>query len=262
MEESGGFSEFITHPVVITILFIMISTFVGAFIKGRTRDKCLKAFRGFIVTLENVAGKHVWGRLTVESTGMELVYTQGHDDADGHVESSYMLYKFEYGNISAIIRFHDYLSDDGRKKRDDELKRTYHPNWCRRLWRKTCNVFKTIRDAIMEVSNVLLSQAKKTTGAGGLLTAQDKYVSQMKNEVIGSVDTAYEPLLEKYIGHRVVAEFLHADKPVELVGVLKDYTAEFVELLDVVYWTGNEDNRKKADVILPRKRAVIRHLAE
>ncbi len=261
-EDANRFMEFITNPVVITILFIMASTFVGAFIKGRTKDKCLKAFRGFIVTLEDTAGKHIWGRLDVEATGMELNYTQSHNDTDGHIESSYMLYKFEFGNISAIVRFHDYLSDEGRKKRDAELERTYHPNWFRRTWRKTCNVFKTIRDAIMEVSNVLLSQAKKTTGAGGLLTAQDKYVSQMRNEVIGSVDTSYEPLLEKYIGHRVVAEFLHKDKPVELAGVLKDYTAEFVELLDVEYWTGNADKRKKADVILPRKRAVVRHLAE
>jgi hypothetical protein len=114
----------------------------------------------------------------------------------------------------------------------------------------------------MEVSNVLLSQAKKTTGAGTLLKTQDKYVSQMKNQVIGSADTAYEPLLEKYIGHRVVAEFLHKDQSVEMTGVLKDYTAEFIEMLDVEYWTGKEDQRKKADIILLRKRAVIRHLAE
>ncbi len=254
--------DYFSNPVVITILFIIVSTFVGAFIKGRNKDKCLKAFNGFIVTLEDVAGKHIWGRLDVEATGLELTYTQSHDDADGHLESSYMLYKFEYGNISAMIRFHNYLSDEGRKKRDAELEKTYHPNWWRRAWRKTGNVFKTIRDAIMEVSNVLLSQAKKTTGAGSMLKTQDKYVSQMKNQVIGSVDTSYEPLLEKYIGHRVVAEFLHKDKPVEMTGVLKDYTADFIEMLDVMYWTGNADNRKKADVVLPRKRAVIRHLAE
>lgn len=256
------FVNFISNPVVITILFIMISTFVGAFIKGRNKDKCLKAYNGFIVTLEDVKGKHIWGRLDVEATGMELTYTNAHDDTDGHVESSYILYKYEYGNISAVVRFHDYLSEQGKKDRDAELERAYHPNWLRRTWRKTLNVFKTIRDAIMEVSNVLMSQAKKTTGAGSMLTTQDKYVSQMKNEVIGSVDTSYEPLLEKYIGHRVVAEFLHKDQPVEMVGVLKDYTAEFLEMLDVQYWTGKEDNRKKADVILPRKRAVIRHLAE
>lgn len=262
MPEYGAFREFFSHPVVITILFIMVSTCVGAFINGRKKDKCLKAFRGFIVTLEDVSGKHIWGRLSVEATGMELTYTQSHDDADGHVESSYMLYKYEYGNISALIRFHDYLSEEKLKHRNAELEKAYHPSWWRRSRRKLVNVFKTIRDSIMEVSNVLLSQAKKTTGAGGVLSTQDKYVSQMKNEMIGSVDTSYEPLLEKYIGHRVVAEFLHKDQPVEMVGVLKDYTSEFLEILDVNYWTGNENNRKKADIILPRKRAVIRHLAE
>lgn len=254
----GGFF----NPVVITILFIVLSTFVGAFIKGRQKDKCLKAFRGFIITLEDVSGKRTWGRLNVEATGMELRYTQAHDDADGHIESSYMLYKYEYGNISALIRFHDYLSEENLKRRNAELMKTYHPSWPRRTRRKIANIFKTIRDSIMEVSNVLLSQAKKATGAGAMLSTQDKYVSQMKNEMIGSVDTAYEPLLEKYIGHHVVAEFLHTDQPVELAGVLKDYTAEFIEMLDVEYWTGTEDQRKKADIILPRKRAVIRHLAE
>jgi hypothetical protein len=98
------------NPVVITVLFIVLSTFVGAFIKGRKKDKCLKAFGGFIITLEDVSGKRIWGQLNIEATGMELAYTQAHDDTDGHIESSYMLYKYEYGNISAHIRYHDYLS--------------------------------------------------------------------------------------------------------------------------------------------------------
>jgi hypothetical protein len=257
MNESGFF-----NPVVITIIFIVLSTFVGAFIKGRNKDKCLKAFRGFIITLEDVTGKRIWGLLNVEATGMELTYTQAHDDADGHIECSYMLYKYEYGNISALIRYHDYLSEENLKRRNTELEKAYHPGLLRRARRKTANVFKTVRDPIMEVSNVLSSQAKKTTGAGTLLNTQDKYVSQMKNEMIGSADTAYEPMLEKYIGHRVVTEFLHREQPVEMTGVLKDYTAEFIELLDVEYWTGKEDERKQADIILPRKRAVVRHLAE
>jgi hypothetical protein len=261
MNDSGLLSG-IFHPVVITIIFIVLSTFVGAFIKGRNKDKCLKAFRGFIITLEDVTGKRIWGRLNVEATGMELTYTQAHNDADGHIESSYMLYKYEYGNISALVRFHDYLSEENLKLRDAELKKTYHPSWLRRTRRKIANIFKTIRDSIMEVSNVLLSQAKKTTGGGTLLNTQDKYISQMKNEVIGSADTSYEPLLEKYIGHRVITEFLHNDQPVELTGVLKDYTAEFIAMLDVQYWTGKEDEREKADIILPRKRAIVRHLAE
>lgn len=262
MEDNNGFVSGLMHPVVLTVLFIFLSAVVAALIRGRKKDKCLKAFGGFRITLEDVGGKYIWGTLRVEATGMELLYQQPHTDADGHVENSYMIYKYEYGNIGALIRFHDKLSDESRKHRDAELRRTYHPSWWRRWRRKVMNLFRTIRDSIMEVSNVLLAQAKKTTATGGLLTTQDKYVSQMQNEVIGSVDTAYEPLLEKYIGHRVVAEFLHKDQAVELPGVLKDYTADFIELLDVQYRVNGGDEKKKADIILPRKRAVIRHLAE
>lgn len=257
MPESGFF-----HPVVITIIFIVISTVIAAFIRGRKRDKCLKSFGGFMVTLEDTSGKYIWGQLRVESTGMELIYSSTYEDPDGHIESSYMIYKYEYGNISAVVRYLDMLSAQKHNEREKELKRVFHPNWLRRWRRKTLNVLKTVRDSIMEVSNVLLAQAKKTTTAGGLLTTQDKYVSQMKNEVIGSVETSYEPLLERYIGHRVVAEFVHKNQPVELVGVLKDYTSEFIELLDVQYWYSETGDRKKADVILPRKRAVVRHLGE
>ncbi len=262
LSEATNFWSGFSNPFFLTICFIFLSTIVAAFIKGRNRDKCLKAFNGYMVTLEDSAGKHVWGNLRVEPTGMELIYEKSNLDTDGHVESSYMIYKYEYGNIAAIVRFHEYLTAKHNSKREKELKRAYHPSGIRKLFRKIGNIFKTIRDTVMEVSNVLISQGKKTTVAGGLLSSQEKYVSQMKNEIIGSVDTAYEPLLERYIGRKVVAEFVYKDKPVELVGILKDYTADFVELLDVQYWADQPDEFKKADILLPRKRAVIRHLAE
>lgn len=248
--------------LLITIAFIFLSTIVAAFIRGRKKDNCLKAFRDFMITLEDVNKKRIWGKLRVESTGLEFGYAEKHQDADGHVESSYILYKFEYGNMMALIRFHDELDEQGKAGREREIERVYHPGFWRRLGRKTMNVVKTIRDSIMEVSNVLLSQAKKVSPAGGLLTTQDKYVSQMKNELIGSVETAYEPIFERHIGHRVVAEFLRGDTQIELPGILKDYTSEFIELLDVEYPGEDGAAAKKADVVLPRKRTMIRHLAE
>ncbi|MHC4417943.1 MAG: hypothetical protein ACYSU6_05080 [Planctomycetota bacterium] len=51
----------------ITIIFIVLATGVGAFIRRRTRDRCLKDFRGNMVTLEETSGKAVWGRLNVEN---------------------------------------------------------------------------------------------------------------------------------------------------------------------------------------------------
>lgn len=248
--------------LAITIIFIILSTLIAAFIRGRKKDKCLKDFAADTITLENKTGKTVYGKLRVENTGLELKYERAHKDADQHTETSFILYKFEYGNIQTIVRFHDDLNEQAKRKRIAKLKRTYHPNFFRRLRRKTANVFKTVRDSVMEVSNLLLSRAKTATPAGKVLTTQDKYVSQMKNELIGSVETAYEPLLERYIGHLVVLEMVKADKVIELPGVLKEYTAEFIEIMDVNYSTADDKPKRKADLVVPRKLALVRHLGE
>jgi len=114
----------------------------------------------------------------------------------------------------------------------------------------------------MEVVSLLISQARKATAAGAVLTSQEKYVSRMQQEVIGTVGTSYEPLLERYIGHKVVLDFIKGDKKFEYCGVLKDYTAEFVEIMDVNYRIKEDQAARKADLIVPRKLGVIRHHGE
>ncbi|MFB0555703.1 MAG: hypothetical protein ACETWQ_20550 [Phycisphaerae bacterium] len=253
----------VTIPyTAITIIFIVLATAVGAFIRKRSRDKCLKDFSQNMVTLEETSGKAIWGKLRVENTGLEFVYPERHKDEEGHDETSYILYKYEYPNIAALIRFHDELSESNKKQREKELKRTYHPTILRRLKRKIKNVFKTVRDSVMEIVNLLISQAKKATPAGAVLSSQDKYVSQMKQELMGSVGTSYEPLLERYIGHKVVLEMIKGDKMFEHCGVLKEYTAEFVEVMDVNYRIKEDQPARTADLVVPRKLGVIRHLAE
>ncbi len=246
----------------ITILFIIFAAGVGAFIRKRRKDKCLKDFEQNMVTLEDTSGKTIWGKLRVENTGLEFVYQEKQEDEQGHDEASYILYKYEYPKIGAVIRFHDELSDENKKAREKELEKTYHPTVLRRLKRKIKNVFKTIRDSVMEIVNLLISQAKKATPAGKMLTSQDKYVSQMKQELMGSVGTSFEPLLERYIGHKVVLEMIKGDKIFEYCGVLKDYTAEFIEIMDVNYKIKEDQPARTADLVVPRKLGLIRHLAE
>jgi len=246
----------------VTIIFIVLTTFVAAFIKKRSRDKCLKDFSENLVTLEETGGKIIWGKLSVENTGLELIYPTRHKDKKGHDETSYILYKYEYPNIQALIRYHDELSEDNKKEREKELKRTYHPNLLRRLKRKIQNIFKTVRDSVMEVVNLLISQAKKATPAGTMLTSQDKHVSRIKQELMGSAGTSFEPLLERHIGKRVVLELLKGDKIFEYPGVLKEYTAEFVEVMDVNYRAKEDQPARKADLVMLRKYGIIRHLGE
>ncbi len=246
----------------ITIIFIVLVTVVAAFVRGRSRDKCLRDFGQNMVTLEDTNGKIIWGKLRVENTGLEFVYPNKYKDKQGHDETSYILYKYEYPKITALIRFHDQLSELNRIKREKELKKTYHPALLRRLKRKMLNVFRTVRDSVMEVLNILISQVKKATPAGTVLSSQEKYVSQMKQELVGSVGTSFEPLLERYIGHRVVIELVKGDKIFEYPAVLKDYTAEFVEVMDVDYRVKANEQSRKADLVVPRKYGVVRHLGE
>ncbi|TKJ33868.1 MAG: hypothetical protein CEE38_19795 [Planctomycetes bacterium B3_Pla] len=246
----------------ITILFIIFAAGVGAFVRKRSRDKCLRDFEHNMVTLEDTSGKTIWGKLRVENTGLEFIYPEKQRDEEGHDEASYILYKYEYPKIGAVIRFHDELSETNKKEREEELKRTYHPGQCRRLKRKTLNVFRTVRDSVVEIVNLVISQAKKATPAGKVLTSQDKYVSQMKQELMGSAGTSFEPLLERYIGHKVVLELIKADKILEYCGVLKEYTAEFIEIMDVDYAIKQDEPARKADLVVPRKHSLIRHLGE
>ena len=251
-----------SNPFVITVIFIVVSTVVAAFIRRVRRDKCLKDFTGDMVTLEEVDGDLICGKLAVENTGLEFVYSVKQGDDVGFDKTSYILYKYEYGNMQVLLRYHDHLSDEGKKAREKELKRTYHPDFLQRLGRRLQNIFKTVRDSVMEVVNLLMSQAKKATPTGGVLTSQDKYVSRMKQELMGSVGTSFEPLLEKYIGRKVVLELLKGDKLCKYCGVLKEYTAEFIEIMDVDYKTEDAAPARKADLVVPRKYGLVRHLGE
>jgi hypothetical protein len=246
----------------ITIIFIILAAGLGAFIRKRSRDKCLRDFEHNMVTLEDTSGKTIWGKLRVENTGLEFVYQPKVKDSRGHDEASYILYKYEYPGIRAVIRFHDGLSERNKKAREKELKRTYHPGFWRRQKRRTLNVFRSVRDSVVEIINLLISQAKKATPAGNVLASQDKYVNQMKQELMGSVGTSFEPLLEQYIGHKVVLEMIKDDKVLEYCGVLKDYTAEFVEIMNVDYKITEDKPPAVADLVVPRKLGLIRHLAE
>jgi len=44
----------------ITIIFIVLATAVAAFVRRRSRDKCLRDFEQNMVTLQETAGKINW----------------------------------------------------------------------------------------------------------------------------------------------------------------------------------------------------------
>ncbi|MFC1548959.1 hypothetical protein ACFL5E_03260 [Candidatus Omnitrophota bacterium] len=258
----------------ITIIFIAVSTIVGAFIKGRTKDRCLCNLSGYTVTLEKTDGKIIWGKLKVENSGMELVYKEPYiDKADNHVETSYILYKSEYDQIKTIVRYIDKLTPERIKKREASFKKIRHPGWGSRLMRKIRNFFGTVRDSLLEIANLFMGRVKTTAGAGKLLQGQDKYVSQMQQQTVTALGSSYEPILERYIGKKVVLALVRDGKKEEYSGILRDYTTEFIEIMDTVYAgpvrkgvsnrAGTDEQApRRADIVVPRATGMVKHFGE
>jgi hypothetical protein len=68
--------------------------------------------------------------------------------------------------------------------------------------------------------NVILSKYQQLTTSGAQL-------------ISGAVGNAYEPILERYIGQYVVLDILVDGKMEEEHGILKEYSAQYIELLSV-----------------------------
>jgi small nuclear ribonucleoprotein (snRNP)-like protein len=247
----------------ITILFIIVCTVAGAFMKGRAKDLCLRDFSGYSVTLEKTGGKIIWGRLRVENSALELIYSKPYtDEGDRHVETSYILYKSEYGQVKALVRYIDDLDPEGVKTRERELERTYRPHWSLRLMRKGRNFFGTVRDSLLEVANLFMGRIRTLTPAGGMLQGQDKYVSQLRQQATAAMQTSYEPTLERYIGKKIVLAVVQDGNKTEYAGILKDYTTEFIEVMDTWYAGVQGNEPRKADLVLPRAIGIVRHAGE
>ena len=250
------------NAFALTFIFIVVVTLVTAFVSGRSKDRCLKDFSGNLITLKKTTGKLIWGQLRVENTGVELVYQTPHRDSQGHDETSYILYKQEYPTVQLFIRYHDELNEQNKEERKRELEKTYHPNAAQKLKRKIRNFFNTFRNSAMEVVNLLVGQVKKTTPASKVLAGQDKHVSQLQQELVGAAGMAFEPLLERHIGKMAVLELIKDKDISEYSCILKEYTAEFIEVMNVAYRSQEDQPLREADLVVPRKCGLIRHLGE
>ena len=249
--------------LTITIIFIILSTVFGAFIKGRMRDKCLLSFEGDLVNIELKDGKTIRGILRLEATGLELKYKEPDLDInDSLAKTSFILYKNEYVNIQCITRFLVDLNEKDKKKRARFLKRIYNQKGLSRIKNKIRNFFATVKDSIMEVVNLLIGKAKQVTPLGRVLSSQDKYVSKIQTEAFSSLNTSFEPLFEKHMGKKVILQLSKQGKIIEYSGILKGYTAQFLEFFDLAYRCSEKEEIRPADIVVPRSVGIIRHLGE
>ncbi len=250
---------FLDNVLLITILLILGLAIFGAILKARRRDICLKSFTGFLVYTRLKNGKQIWGELVTDATGIELMYRADHPDADGHIESSYIVFNAEMANVYLIIRFLDELTEENAKRRQKTLNRSYHPNLVRRLRRKIRNWFNMIRDAVSQALSSLIAAATKTGPTA--IASQQKTMAGTGGQLVEWFGNAYDPILERHIGRKIVVEVASPEGPIiEYVGVFREYSGDYLEVMDVTF---KEDGRpRQVDLILPRKHSTIRHDGE
>jgi tetratricopeptide (TPR) repeat protein len=217
----------------ISIGLIFLVALFGAYLRSIVRDRCLKSWDGFHITLEQIDGKLIWGVMHLEPTGMELSYLDTVQD-EKHIESTFLLYNSEYKNIQAIYRYADKLSEWGKKQRARDIERSFHPGPLRRLGRKTRNFLSTATDSLNEVMGIVLGRVQKS-GSRFLTEKDTAALGKLSGQVIGQTGSMYDPLLERYIGRRVVIELAEGNEVHEHVGIFKNYSADFIEVLEVQY---------------------------
>jgi hypothetical protein len=228
-----AFTSFLNNPLYVSIFVILVTSLVGFYVNSRVRDRCLRDFGGYVVTIEHGADTVVWGRLRTYSAGLEVVYEAAHHDREGHDENSYILYDNELANLQAIYRFHDDQSPRGQRRRERDIRRTYRPSIYRRARRALRNLFSTFRDAVVQTTNALLGRRMQQSPQGAMLNQYQQLTSSGAQLLSGAIGNAYEPILERYIGQYVVLEIARGDAVEEEYGILKEYSAKYVELLNV-----------------------------
>ncbi|MCK5129827.1 MAG: hypothetical protein KAQ68_08250 [Clostridiales bacterium] len=244
---------------LLTIVLIVASTLIIAFIRRVHIDKSLKGFKDDYVNIFMHDKTESIGKLNVANTGIELLYRV--TDTQKHTkEMSYIIYKAEYKNIAFIARYAKDMNQKNQKQRATKMKRAYHPNLLRRLGRSINNFFRTIKDAMMDIFTQLSGKLTTISGGSAAVNQSTAYSKKVNQELVGTLDASYDPILEKYIGNVVVAEVTYADEVIKVTGVLKEYTSKYYELWDVDLSTDDFDAR--CDVLLPVSTCKVRHVGE
>lgn len=227
------FSEAFDVTLLATIGLIFLATLVGAYVRARRRDPCLKSFTKYTVTIECTEGKTIWGKLELASSGLELRYVDAVRD-DNHVESSYILYADEFNRIEAIYRYIDDLGQEARSERRRELQWALHPGPVRRGFRHVRNFISLASESLSEVIGLIIGGLRKPAGRY-ITETSEVHLRQLGSTFIGSVGGGYDPLLERFIGQKMVFEVMEDDEMHEHVGVFAAYSPDFFEILDVQF---------------------------
>jgi len=101
-----------------------------------------------------------------------------------------------------------------------------------RLKRRLRNIVNEFKRVATDVFGIVFGRIKKELTVGGEDYSKEVQVAGQE-AITYATEATYDALIDRLIGTKVVVRI--ANKKQEYVGVLKDYTSRFIELLDVNY---------------------------
>ena len=235
----------------LTLLFIFLTAIITTVVTKWARDKCLKLFHHYHVTVERVRGQTSWGRLRVFSTGIEIVHDHPYVDHRGRKKTSYLVYQHELEQLLlSVLRYHDELDEDQQKQRQRQVKKTFNPGPIRRFGRSIRNFVNTLRDAFNAAIGAVVGQYQRMNPGSTIFGTQGQSVTQIGQTLLGRFANAYEPLLEQYIGRSVILDVADPINPnnatVQYAGYLADYTQQYIAIFNVDHPTS-----ERVELVLP-----------
>lgn len=221
-----------------TLLFIFLTGIITTIATKWSRDKCLKLFRGYRVTMERADGQTIWGVLKVFPTGVEVVYDHPYINIRGTRKTSSIVYQPELDTLlRTLLRYHDELTEQEQRLRKRQILRSFRPGPFRRLWRSLRNIINTLRDAFNAAVGAVVGQYQRANPTSTVAATQAGQVTQIGQTLLGRLANAYEPMLEQYIGHAVILNVLDPQNPagpaLEYAGYLADYSQQFIAIFNV-----------------------------
>ena len=245
------------------LLFLFVSALVGTILKRRTCDHCLKKFEGSKVILSDSLGVFHQGSLCVFAQGLEIVFS----GSENENINSLIIHPKEVNEIPFLVR--PAPDDDtmtGLTWRH-ELKRILHPSPWNRICRLSLNFYNMLRDAFGQAAQTILGAVSKDTTVGQVKNA-DKQMNKIGGELTTLVPNAWEPVLEKHRGRRIMVERKSKTGLIKEAGILEDYSPQFLLVRNVcidestfsqIESIGKKKPKNLFDVLYARHSAIIRN---
>ena len=251
------------------LLFLFASALLGTILKRRAKDHCLKKFEGHYTILPSLSGEMNQGFLSVYAQGIQLLYPQKIKKDIGMIDS-FVLHPAEIEKIPYIIRPAPDPETRAGFKWSQEMHRILQPNFLQKSQRLILTFYNMLKDAFGQAAKAIIGALSKDTSISKVKDS-NKRIEEVRSGLTELVPNAWEPILEKYRGRRVVIERKGADGMVYESGVLEDYSSKYLLLREVHLKESallekieliNEKKNFGLDMLFSRKIAIIRHTVD